>query len=120
MLLEIAISAIPYRFAHVVYTFIYGCCYAAFTLIYWGAGGTRPDGERYIYKPLDYSGLGGKNPRLLYTRNALEEGVVEPVTPDVKSDIEVKLSCLLSPRYTSAAFVAATAKRPRLRSRPGT
>jgi hypothetical protein len=59
MLLEIAISAIPYRLAHWVYTFIYGCCYAAFTLIYWGAGGTRPDGERYIYKPLDYSGLGG-------------------------------------------------------------
>ncbi|XP_070571534.1 protein rolling stone-like [Ptychodera flava] len=49
MALEVAVSAMPVRYVHVIYPLIYGICYMTFTLIYWGITGN------VVYAILDYS-----------------------------------------------------------------
>ena len=53
-LIDIWVSGTPVRILHIVYLQIYGVSYALFTGIYYAANGTDENGERYIYKTLNY------------------------------------------------------------------
>ena len=54
MLIEITISNIPVRLLHFIYSHVFASIYMLFTVIYWGAGGRDKDGNRYIYRMLNY------------------------------------------------------------------
>ncbi|XP_030847031.1 protein rolling stone-like [Strongylocentrotus purpuratus] len=56
--LEVGVVTFPLRFEHIVYPLSFGLIYLIFALIYWGAGGTDPYGNHYIYIFLDF----GKHP----------------------------------------------------------
>ncbi|XP_072018275.1 protein rolling stone-like [Amphiura filiformis] len=48
-LLDVILTPIPVRLIHFVYPFTYGMSYMLFTVIYWAAGGTDPNGNSGIY-----------------------------------------------------------------------
>ena len=54
VLLDLFISRIPFQLFHFINTTSFTLPYALFTIIYWGAGGTDSDGNRYIYVALNY------------------------------------------------------------------
>ena len=54
MLIEVTISNIPVRLLHFIYSHVFASIYVLFTVIYWVAGGKDKDGNRYIYKMLNY------------------------------------------------------------------
>lgn len=54
MLFEVAISNMPIRILHFIYSHVFGSIYVLFTVIYWAAKGTDKDGNHYIYESLDY------------------------------------------------------------------
>lgn len=56
---DLWISGVPVRLCHAIYSIAFGCCYFLFTILYYVAGGTNPEGERFIYPFLDYA----SNPR---------------------------------------------------------
>ncbi|XP_072018273.1 protein rolling stone-like [Amphiura filiformis] len=51
-LIDVIITPIPVRLQHAVYPLGYGVVYLIFTLIYWAAGGTDPNGNTGIYPGL--------------------------------------------------------------------
>ncbi|KAL5288738.1 hypothetical protein ACFFRR_009142 [Megaselia abdita] len=53
------VVAFPTRLLHVIYPLGLGVIYAVFSAIYYGAGGTDPNGNHYIYDILDWSNPGG-------------------------------------------------------------
>lgn len=53
-LIDLFISGIPVRFLHFIYFMLFTLTYAAFTVIYWWAGGTNADGDRYIYALVNF------------------------------------------------------------------
>ncbi|XP_077870629.1 protein rolling stone-like [Saccoglossus kowalevskii] len=53
MILETTIAAMPVRYIHALYPFIFGVCYITNTLIYWGVTGEA------VYPILDYSAKPG-------------------------------------------------------------
>lgn len=55
MAIDFMVSAAPFRFAHIWCTYSYAVAYIFFSGMYYVAGGTNPDGDRYIYATLDYS-----------------------------------------------------------------
>ena len=55
MLIDLFVSRIPYQLLHFFYPSIFSSLYAIFTGIYFAAGGTDPNGDRFIYPLLDYS-----------------------------------------------------------------
>ena len=54
VLVDISVSAIPVRIAHVLQVLVFSIVYVTFTIIYWAAGGTNADGKPYIYTVTDY------------------------------------------------------------------
>lgn len=54
MLIEVTISNIPVRLLHFIYSHVFTSIYVLVTVIYWVAGGKDKDGNRYIYKMLNY------------------------------------------------------------------
>lgn len=58
--LNILITAIPYRLFHFYIPMIYSGLYVTFTGIYYAAGGHNERGEPFIYSVLDYSSNPGK------------------------------------------------------------
>ena len=54
MLIDTFLSSIPVRLFHFIYPLLYIIIYLGFTVVYWVLGGTNIQGERYIYKLLDY------------------------------------------------------------------
>ena len=54
VVLDIAISRLPYYLYHFHHSIAYLLIYLTFSLIYWGVGATDPWGHHYIYEPLDY------------------------------------------------------------------
>ena len=49
------IVGIPVRLLHFYQPPLLGITYSVFTWIYWGCGGTSPEGNSYIYSVMDYS-----------------------------------------------------------------
>ncbi|XP_035699960.1 protein rolling stone-like [Branchiostoma floridae] len=56
IVIDVMVSGLPCRLLHFVYPLTFGVVYILFTVIYWAAGGTGPDGQPYIYPFLDYGG----------------------------------------------------------------
>lgn len=54
ILVALLTSLLQVNLLHAVYVMCFGSIYIVFTVIYWAAGGLNDQGERYIYKPLDY------------------------------------------------------------------
>nr|KAI8727257.1 protein rolling stone [Biomphalaria glabrata] len=54
VLLDLAITSIPVRLLHVLYTLILSLVYLIFTVIYHLMGGTNSEGEPYIYRALNW------------------------------------------------------------------
>ncbi|XP_050726900.1 protein rolling stone-like isoform X2 [Eriocheir sinensis] len=57
VLLDLCISATPVRILHFYIPFLFMTVYLVFTLIYWAAGGTTPDGFTAIYPIMDWDNL---------------------------------------------------------------
>ena len=55
MVIDIWLSAIPFRLFHSIYPFLYLVIYIAFTVIYWLLGGTNTEGDPFIYEALNYN-----------------------------------------------------------------
>ncbi len=53
--INLFITRIPIRVLHFYQTIIYAIIYVIFSVIYDVTGGTDPEGERYIYKLLDWT-----------------------------------------------------------------
>lgn len=53
-LFDICFSGIIIRLLHVVYPFLLGATYVIFSGIYYAAGGTNAQNEKYIYSAIDY------------------------------------------------------------------
>lgn len=53
-IMDVFITAIPYRLLHVIYPFCYGAVWLIFSGIYYAAGGTNNQGRSYIYNVIDY------------------------------------------------------------------
>lgn len=58
-LIDLWITGIPLHLLHVVYIVLFGSAYVTFSGIYHAANGTDPDGNPYIYEPLDYGAQPG-------------------------------------------------------------
>lgn len=54
-MLDVFLSRQPYHLLHGIYIAILGVVYISFTGIYYAAGGTDCNGNRYIYKAIDWS-----------------------------------------------------------------
>ena len=54
-IVDLWLSGIPVRIYHALYSISFGCVYVVFTIVYYSAHGTDPDGNQYIYPFLDYS-----------------------------------------------------------------
>ena len=54
ILLDLFLSRIPYQFLHLLYSTLFALVFIIFTLIYFGARGTNPAGDPYIYSTLNY------------------------------------------------------------------
>lgn len=54
VLIDLAVSRMPYQFLHILYPSLFTLLYVIFSLIYWGAGGTNHRGDTFIYSALDY------------------------------------------------------------------
>ncbi len=50
--IDVLVTPIPVRLQHAVYPIAYGSLYVIFTVIYWAAGGTDPNGNTGIYPGL--------------------------------------------------------------------
>eukprot|EP00095_Tigriopus_kingsejongensis_P005529 maker-scaffold282_size228295-snap-gene-1.24 protein:Tk05529 transcript:maker-scaffold282_size228295-snap-gene-1.24-mRNA-1 annotation:"hypothetical protein DAPPUDRAFT_306029" len=57
-LLDLLVSARPFRMHHVYIPALFGVWYVLFSLIYFWAGGTDAEGNGYIYSVLDWSNPG--------------------------------------------------------------
>ena len=44
----------PHRVYHVYLSILYASAYTVFTVVYWKAGGTNPEGQPYVYSVLDW------------------------------------------------------------------
>ncbi len=53
-LVDIWLSGMPVSFYHAIYSIFFGFIYILFTVVYYVADGTDPDGNRFIYQVLDY------------------------------------------------------------------
>ena len=53
-MVDLIITTVPVRFAHVIYPLTFGAVYSAFEVIYWAAGGTSPWGLHFIYPMLNF------------------------------------------------------------------
>ena len=60
VLVDVSVTAIPVRIAHVLHVLVFAITYVAFTIIYWAAGGTSADGNTYIYSVIDYGNTPSK------------------------------------------------------------
>lgn len=54
VLLDLTLTHVPYYFKHGWMPFLYLVLYLLFSVVYWAEGGTDPEGDPYIYEPLDY------------------------------------------------------------------
>ena len=50
--IDVILTPVPVKLQHAVYPMAYGVVYVIFTLIYWAAGGTDPNGNTGIYPGL--------------------------------------------------------------------
>lgn len=58
-LVEVWVTGIPIHLLHFVYMLLFAGSYGVFTGIHYGVNGTGIDGERYIYRVLDYDSQPG-------------------------------------------------------------
>ncbi|CAH1244009.1 Hypp7196 [Branchiostoma lanceolatum] len=56
ILIDVAVSSLPFRLLHFVYPSAFGLAYVIFTVIYWAAGGTDTLNRPWIYPVIDYGG----------------------------------------------------------------
>jgi len=54
VLIDLAIIARPVRLLHMVHPLLFGLWYLSFSVVYWAAGGTDPEGHRWIYPMVDW------------------------------------------------------------------
>ncbi len=54
VLADLTLTHVPYYLKHGWMPFAYLLSYLLFSLLYWAAGGTDPEGDHYIYPPLNY------------------------------------------------------------------
>lgn len=57
VLIDLCVSATPIRILHFYIPFVFMFMYLIFTLVYWAAGGTTPDGGTAIYPIMDWENL---------------------------------------------------------------
>ena len=53
-LVDVFISGIPVRFLHFIYLMLFAFTYGVFNVLFWAAGGTNADGDRYIYAIVNF------------------------------------------------------------------
>jgi hypothetical protein len=54
VLIDLTLTHVPYFLKHGWMPFAYLLAYLLFSLVYWAVGGTDPEGDHYIYPPLNY------------------------------------------------------------------
>ena len=54
VLLDLTVTHVPYYFKHGWMGLSYLVAYLLFSIVYWLSGGTDPEGDHYIYPPLNY------------------------------------------------------------------
>jgi hypothetical protein len=54
VIVDLTVTHVPYYFKHGWMPFAYLVTYLLFSIVYWLAGGTDPEGDHYIYPPLNY------------------------------------------------------------------
>lgn len=54
VLVDLTFTHVPYYLKHGWMPFTYLVSYLLFSIVYWIFGGTDPEGDHYIYPPLDY------------------------------------------------------------------
>ncbi|KAK8407701.1 hypothetical protein O3P69_002327 [Scylla paramamosain] len=57
VLIDLCVSATPIRILHFYIPFVFMFIYLIFTLVYWAAGGTTPEGGTAIYPIMDWENL---------------------------------------------------------------
>lgn len=55
VLVDVALSAIPFRLVHVVYPLLGGLLYALFSYVFWAAGGTGPVAVGQVYPGVNWA-----------------------------------------------------------------
>ena len=54
VMLDVFVTSYPVRFYHFIYSSTFGAVYIIFSVIYYIAGGTNSNGDRFIYSAIDY------------------------------------------------------------------
>ena len=54
VLVDLTVTHVPYYLKHGWMPFAYLLAYLVFSIVYWMSGGTDPEGDDYIYPPLNY------------------------------------------------------------------
>ena len=54
VLIDLTVTHVPYYFKHGWMGLSYLVAYLLFSIVYWLSGGTDPEGDHYIYPPLNY------------------------------------------------------------------